>query len=66
MKKKLNKVSEDFKENGTRSDLFVRQGLGSTENTGGGLYQMPGSYKFGSVGIPLPLNTIGVLLLEQI
>ena len=60
LEKKLNKVSEDFKENGTRSDLFVRQGLGSTENTGGGLYQMPGSYKFGSVGIPLPLNTIGV------
>ena len=60
LEKKLNKVDENFKENGTRSDLFVRQGLGSTENTGGGLYQMPGSYKFGSVGIPLPLNTIGV------
>ena len=60
LEKKLNKVDENFKENGTRSDLFVRQGLGSTENTGGGLYQMPGSYKFGSVGIPLPLNTIGI------
>lgn len=56
----LNKVDKDFKENGVRKELFVRQGLGSTENTGGGLYQMPGSYKVGSVGIPLPLNTIGV------
>lgn len=56
----LNKVDKDFKEDGMRKELFVRQGLGSTENTGGGLYQMPGSYKVGSVGIPLPLNTIGV------
>lgn len=62
LEEKLNKVSEGYKENGKKENLFVRQGLGSTENTGGGLYQMPGSYKFGSVGIPLPFNTIGVFV----
>ena len=60
IEKKLNNVSENYFENGTPSKLFVRQGLGSTENTGGGLYAVPGSYKFGGVGVPLPLENIGV------
>ncbi len=62
LEEELNKVSSDFSENGVKHNLFVRQGLGSTENTGGGLYQIPGSYKFGSTGIPLPMNTIGVFI----
>ena len=60
LEKGLNKVEENFCENGIPTDLFVRQGLGSTENTGGGFYAMPGSYKFGGVGIPLPLVTAGI------
>lgn len=62
LESKLNKVNKGFCENGTKHELFVRQGLGSTENTGGGLYQMPGSYKFSSVGIPLPQNNIGIFI----
>lgn len=56
----LNKVDEDFCEDGKVKRLFVRQGLGSTENTGGGFYAMPGTYKFGGVGIPLPLVNAGI------
>ncbi len=60
IEKGLNKVDEDFCEDGKVKKLFVRQGLGSTENTGGGFYAMPGTYKFGGVGIPLPLVNAGI------
>lgn len=60
IEKGLNKVDEDFSEDGKVKRLFVRQGLGSTENTGGGFYAMPGTYKFGGVGIPLPLVNAGI------
>ncbi len=60
IEKGLNKVDEGFCEDGKVERLFVRQGLGSTENTGGGFYAMPGTYKFGGVGIPLPLVNAGI------
>lgn len=42
------------------SKIFVRQGLGSTENTGTGVFTTRGSYKFGSVGIPIALSNCAV------
>jgi len=40
--------------------VFVRQGLGSTENTGTGVFTTRGSYKFGSVGIPIALSNCAI------
>ena len=40
--------------------IFVRQGLGSTENMGTGVFTARGSYKFGSVGIPIPLSNCAI------
>lgn len=40
--------------------IFVRQGLGCTENGGAATFAKKGSYKFGGVGIPLPLENMGV------
>ena len=59
----LSKVTERTLNNGIdekyfepltgETKVFVRQGLGSTENSGTGIYTTRGSYKFGSVGIPV-------------
>ncbi len=40
--------------------VFVRQGLGSTENTGTGVFTTRGSYKLGSVGIPIALSNCAI------
>lgn len=40
--------------------VFVRQGLGCTENGGAATYAKHGAYKFGGVGIPLALENMGV------
>lgn len=42
------------------SKIFVRQGLGSTENIGTGIFTTRGSYKFGSVGIPIALSNCSI------
>ncbi|MBP3765924.1 MAG: AMP-binding protein [Bacilli bacterium] len=40
--------------------VFVRQGLGSTENIGTGVFSTKGSYKFASVGIPIGLSNCAI------
>lgn len=41
-------------------DVFVRQGLGCTENGGAATYAKKGAYKFGGVGIPLAYETMSI------
>lgn len=61
LEKQLNGVGEGFSENGSPDPrILVRQGFGATENGGCGAYAKPGAYKFGGVGIPLPLDTFAV------
>lgn len=57
---KLNRVNENYTENGINENLVVRQGYGLSENTAMGTYSLRGSYKFGSIGIPMPYITIGI------
>ena len=56
--KKLNQISEDgtFEE----KNIFVRQGLGCTENGGASTYAKKGAYKPYGVGIPLLYETVGI------
>ena len=56
--KKLNQINED----GTfdEKNIFVRQGLGCTENGGASTYAKKGAYKPYGVGIPLLYETIGI------
>ncbi len=58
--KELNQVSEGYVENAESTTILVRQGFGITENGGCGTYAKKGSYKFGGVGIPLPLENISI------
>lgn len=61
LEKQLNNVDDDFSENGQKDDrIIVRQGFGCTENGGCGAYAKAGAYKFGGVGIPLPLDTFAI------
>ena len=66
IEKKLNQVDrDDYTEprignKVIKSSIFVRQGLGSTENAGTGVYTTKGSYKFGSVGIPIALSNCAI------
>lgn len=61
LEKRLNGVGEGFSENGFCDPrILVRQGFGATENGGCGTYAGLGAYKFGGVGIPLPLDTFAV------
>ena len=61
VEKTINKVGEGFSEGGMQDlKIVVRQGCGATENGGCGAYACPGAYKFGGLGIPLPLDTISV------
>lgn len=48
----VNLISDD--------DVFVRQGLGCTENGGAATYAKKGTYKFGGVGIPLAYETMAI------
>ena len=59
--KTLNDVAVEFEEEGTPDPrIRVRQGYGMTENGGCGTYGIHGAYKFGGLGIPLPLDTVGI------
>ena len=61
LERKLNKVSDDFCEDGKESSqIILRQGFGATENGGCGAYAKQGAYKFGGLGIPLPYDTIAI------
>ena len=48
----VNLISDD--------DVFVRQGLGCTENGGAATYAKKGTYKFSGVGIPLAYETMAI------
>ncbi len=56
----LNKVSTGYVENGNNDNLVVRQGYGLSENVAQGTYSIHGAYKFGSIGIPMPYETVGI------
>ena len=60
VEKELNGVDENYMEMVPNLDLVVRQGYGLSENTALGSYSKIGSYKFGSIGIPMPYETIGI------
>lgn len=60
VEKELNNVDEDYMEMVPNLDLVVRQGYGLSENTALGSYSKIGSYKFGSIGIPMPYETVGI------
>lgn len=57
----LNCVEEGYKENGIiNNDLIVRQGYGLSENTAMGAYNKRGAYAFGSIGIPIIYENVGI------
>ena len=61
VEKGLNKVDEDYEERGgSNSDLKVRQGFGLSENAAVGAYNKRGWYKFGSIGIPIIYENVGI------
>lgn len=59
IEKKLNKIEEN-EDTYDEKNVIVRQGLGCTENGGAATYAKKGAYKFGGVGIPLPLENMGI------
>ena len=56
----LNGVSDGYEEDGVDERIYVRQGFGLSENVATGTYSIRGSYKFGSIGIPVPYETIAI------
>lgn len=60
IEKKLNGVDKDYVEAVPNYDLVVRQGYGLSENTALGTYSKIGSYKFGSIGIPVLYETVSI------
>ena len=57
----INNIGEGFTEDGKVDDrIIVRQGYGATENCGVVTFQKTGAYKFGSVGIPLVKENVGI------
>ncbi len=60
IEEKLNGVSVGYEEIGINENIYVRQGFGLSENVATGTYSKRGSYKFGSIGIPIPYETISI------
>lgn len=60
IEKKLNGVEKGYKEVGINDDLIVRQGFGLSENVATGSYSKRGTYKFGSIGVPLPYSCVSI------
>lgn len=57
----INNVSEGYcEQDDTNSKIYVRQGLGATENCGTGIYAKKGAYKFGGVGIPMLMENVSI------
>ena len=57
----LNGVEAGYAENGVvNEDIVVRQGYGLSENTAMGSYSKRGAYKFGSIGIPIIYENVGI------
>ena len=60
VEKNLNGVKKGYKEEGINESIFVRQGFGLSENVATGSYSKRGTYKFGSIGIPLPYSCVSI------
>jgi len=60
VEKKLNGVEKGYKEKGINENIFVRQGFGLSENVATGSYSKRGTYKFGSIGVPLPYSCVSI------
>lgn len=60
IEEKLNGVSVGYEEIGINDNIYVRQGFGLSENVATGTYSKRGAYKFGSIGIPIPYETISI------
>ena len=60
IEEKLNGVSAGYEEIGINDNIYVRQGFGLSENVATGTYSKRGAYKFGSIGIPIPYETISI------
>lgn len=61
VEQELNSVSKDYREvNTINNNLIVRQGYGLSENTAMGAYNKRGAYAFGSVGIPIIYENVGI------
>lgn len=56
----LNKIDKINPNIIDEKNVIVRQGLGCTENGGAATYAKKTAYKFGGVGIPLPLENMGI------
>lgn len=56
----LNGVNSGYEEKKVNDSIFVRQGYGLTENVARATYSVRGAYKFGSIGIPMPYETISI------
>ncbi len=57
----LNKVNTDYCENNLiNEDIIVRQGYALTETSGLGTIAKRGSYKFGSIGVPMLYTEIAI------
>lgn len=60
VERKLNKCTNGFVEKKDSKNVFVRQGLGCTENGGAATYAKKTAYKFGGVGIPLLFENMSI------
>lgn len=57
----LNKIDENYEENGIiNENIVVRQGYALSESVAAATYSKRGTYKFGSIGIPMPYVTISI------
>lgn len=60
IEEKLNGVSMGYEEIEVNNNIYVRQGFGLSENVATGTYSKRGAYKFGSIGVPIPYETISI------
>ena len=60
LERTLNGVTDGYTEDGINEGIIVRQGYGLSENVATGTYSKRGSYKFGSIGIPMAYMTISI------
>ncbi len=61
VEKDLNRIDEGYNEDGIYNpDIIVRQGYALTESTAYGCYNKRGAYKFGTIGIPFPYETVSI------
>lgn len=60
VEEKLNDVTIGYEETEINDNILVRQGFALSESIATGTYSKRGAYTFGSVGIPIPYETISI------